>query len=87
MVSASRFVGTKRLMEKIGEFYLRACEEISDAILLDLESVLFVVVAVTYLLWIRSRHNASITTSISAQYCITYFLTSPKNAILLRRLG
>ena len=38
------------------------------AILLDLEVALIVVMAVTYLLSIRSRHDASIATSISAQY-------------------
>jgi len=52
---------------------VRSRSEITATIWLGLEAVLFVVAAVTYLLLIRSRRDASITTSIPAPYCITYF--------------
>jgi len=59
---------------RVSSFGFRACKEIAYATSLGLEAVLFVVVAVTYSLWIRSRRDASITTSIPARSCIAYFL-------------
>ena len=56
---------------------VRARLEISAASLLGLEAVCFVVVAVTYLLLIRFRDDASLTSSIPAQSCGTNFPTSP----------
>jgi hypothetical protein len=56
---------------------LRHCQSISATILLGLETVLFVVVAASYRLLIRSRRDASTTASIPAQSRVTYFLTTP----------